>query len=152
MLAEHDARFREAARRNLALMAACTHNNLLYGGPDYFAHGDLPCIHHSFTHAKALATVLDRGAFAAPSATRPALPRDAAYGVKSFPEIATQLVSIGDWRATVTDYDWEYVETVQSGGGSATGGGHASGGALSMLYHQQLGPILTASMTQYAMV
>jgi hypothetical protein len=152
VLAEHDARFREAARRNLALMAACTHNNLLYGGPDYFAHGDLPCIHHSFTHAKALATVLDRGAFAAPSATRPALPRDAAYGVKSFPEIATQLVSIGDWRATVTDYDWEYVETVQSGGGSATGGGHASGGALSMLYHQQLGPILTASMTQYAMV
>ena len=145
-------RFREAARRNLELMRTCTHNNLLYGGPDYFAHGDQPCIHHSFTHAKALATVLDRATFSMPTTTRPTLPRDEAYGVKSFPEIATHLVSIGDWRATVTAYDWEYVETVQAGSNAATGEGHASGGALTMLYHQQLGPILTASMNQYALV
>jgi len=152
LLAEHDPAFREAALRNLKLMAACTHKNLLYGGPDYFAHGDQPCIHHAFTHAKALATVLDRGSFPAPSKTQPQLPREEPYGVKSFPDIATHLVSVGDWRATVTDYDWEYIETVQAGGGGNTGGGHASGGALSMLYHQQLGPILTASMNQYALI
>jgi hypothetical protein len=52
----------------------------------------------------------------------------------------------------VTDYDWEYVEDVQAGGGGGSGGGHASGGALSMLYHGGLGPILVASMTKYAMV
>jgi hypothetical protein len=61
LLADRDPRFGEAARRNLELMAVCTHNGLLYGGLDYFAHGDQPCIHHTFTHAKALATVLDRG-------------------------------------------------------------------------------------------
>jgi hypothetical protein len=157
LLAEHvapdiAAQFREAAHRNTALMAACTHNNLLYGGPDYFAHGDQPCIHHAFTHAKALATVLDRAPFAAAPATKPTLPRDVPYGVRSFSDIATHLASIGDWRATVTDYDWEYVETVQTGGGGNTGGGHATGGALSMLYHQQLGPILAASMNQYSLI
>jgi hypothetical protein len=157
LLSEHvapdlAAQFREAAHRNTALMAACTHNNLLYGGPDYFTHGDLPCIHHAFTHAKALATVLDRGTFPAPPATKPTLPRDVLYGVRSFPDIATHLASIGDWRATVTDYDWEYVETVQVGGGGNTGGGHATGGALSMLYHLQLGPIIAASMNQYSLI
>jgi hypothetical protein len=151
LLAQHDPKFREIAWRNLELMAQCTHNGMLYGGPDYFAHGDLPCIHHTFTHAKALATVLDRGSFSAQPAPRTALPREEAIGVKSFPEIATHLAAVGDWRATVTDYDWEYVEHVQSGG-AAAGGGHATGGALSMLYHLGLGPILVASMTEYQMI
>ena len=149
LLEEHDPRFAEAARRNLELMAACTHNGLLYGGPDYFEQGDQACIHHTFTHAKALATVLDRGG-AKDSTAKVQLPRDEAYGVKSFPEIGTNLIAIGDWRATVTEYDFEYIEQVQAGGGR--GAGHASGGALSLLYHQRLGPVLTASMTEYAMI
>lgn len=152
LMAEHEPRFREAARRNAELMAACTHDGLLYGGPDYFAHGDAACIHHVFTHAKALATVLDRGSFHAETGERPKLPRDEAYGLKSFPVIGTQLGAIGPWRATVTDYDWEYVEDVQAGGGGDSGGGHASGGALSLLYHCGLGPVLVASMTKYALI
>jgi hypothetical protein len=150
LLADHDPRFREVARRNLGLMAACTHEGLLYGGPDYFAHGDRPCIHHTFTHAKALATVLDRGGALLESTKRVALPRDEAYGLKTYPEIGTRLASVGDWRATVTENDFEYVEQVQAGGGQ--GGGHATGGALTMLYHQALGPLLTASMTEYKLI
>jgi hypothetical protein len=150
LLADHDVRFREVARRNLELMAACTHEGLLYGGPDYFVHGDRPCIHHTFTHAKALATVLDRGGAQLRVVERVALPRDEAYGLKSFPEIGTRLAAVGDWRATVTENDYEYVEQVQAGGGQ--GGGHATGGALSMLYHQALGPVLTASMTEYKLI
>ncbi|RSL15398.1 hypothetical protein EDE15_0884 [Edaphobacter aggregans] len=151
LLAPHEPKFREVAYRNLEFMAACTHNNLLYGGSDYFAHGDLPCIHHTFTHAKALATVLDSGADDLVPAPRLTLPRDEPYGVKTYPEIGTHLAAIGPWRATVTDYDWEYVEHVQSGSG-ASGGGHVSGGTLSLLFHRQLGPILTASMTEYQMI
>lgn len=151
LLAEHEPKFLEVARRNLELMAACTHEGLLYGGPDYFAHGDLPCIHHTFTHAKALATVLDRGGSRAGAASRLALPRDEAYGVKRYPEIGTYLAAIGPWRATVTEYDWEYVEHVQAGG-SGSGGGHVSGGALSLLYHRVIGPVFTASMTEYQMI
>ena len=152
LLAQHEPKFLEAAHRNLELMSASTHNNLLYGGPDYFAHGDQPCIHHTFTHAKSLATVLDCSAATLTPSPRLTLPRDEPYGLKSYPEIATHLASIGPWRATVTGYDFEYIERVQSGGGGASGGGHASGGALSLLYHQTLGPILTASMTEYQMI
>jgi hypothetical protein len=151
MMSKLDVRYREAARRNAELMAACTHDGLLYGGPDYFAHGYSACIHHTFTHAKALAGALDRGDFVEKEDARPNLPRDEAYGLKTFPVIGTRLAAIGSWRATVTDYDFEYVESVQAGSGSS-GGGHASGGALSLLYHLNLGPILVASMTKYAMV
>lgn len=151
LMSEYDTRFREVARRNLELMSRCTHEGLLYGGPDYFVHGDKACVHHTFTHAKALATALDRGGASVNSSERMALPRDGAYGVKSFPEIGTRLIAVGDWRATVTEYDWEYVEHVQAGGGSG-GGGHASGGALSLLYHQTLGAVLAASMTDYQMI
>jgi len=151
LMSKFDPRFREVARRNLELMSACTHDGLLYGGPDFFAHGDLPCIHHTFTHAKALAAVLDRGTFAPESAERPKLPRDEVYTVRSFSTVGTKLAAIGPWRATVTEYDWEYVEHVQPGAGNL-GGGHVSGGALSLLYHEKLGPICTASMTEYLMV
>jgi hypothetical protein len=150
LLAQFEPRFREAALRNLELMAACSHDGLLYGGPHYFAHDDLPCIHHTFTHAKALATVLDRGGADVQPSARLSLPRDEPYGLKTYPENGTRLASIGDWRATVTEYDWDYVEHVQAGGGSA--GGHVTGGALSMLFHYVLGPVLTASMTQYQLI
>ena len=151
LLSPHEPRFYEVARRNLELMSACTHEGLLYGGLDYFAHGDRPCIHHTFSHAKALATVLDRGSAVPVPEARASLPCDVAIGVKHFPEIGTRLASIGPWRATVTEYDWEYVERVQ-GTGEGGGGGCATGGAMSLLFHRKLGPILVASMTQYQMI
>ena len=151
LLAEYEPTFREAAYRNLELMAACTHEGLLYGGPDYFIHGDQPCIHHTFTHAKALATVLDSGASHLEPSPRLTLPRDEPYGLKSFPEIGTHLAAIGPWRATVTDYDWDYIEHVQAGGSSSSGG-HVTGGSLSLLYHRTLGPLCVASMTDYQLI
>jgi hypothetical protein len=152
LLAESEPKFLEVAWRNLELMSSCTQNGLLYGGPHYFAHGDLPCIHHTFTHAKALATVLDRAQSNLQPQPRVTLPRDEAYGLKNYPEIGTRLAAIGEWRATVTEYDFEYIERVQAGGRGSSGGGHASGGALSLLFHRKLGPILTASMTEYQMI
>lgn len=142
LLTEHDPRFAEVSTRNLAQMAACTHDGLLHGGPHYREQGYRPCIHHTFAHAKALAAVIDL-AKPAPVA-RETLPRDTLYGLKPFPEIGTHLASVGPWRATFTDYDFDYL--------APAGGGHASGGALSLLYHQTLGPVLAASMTRYKAV
>ena len=142
VLADKDPRFAEVSARNLVLMAACTHDGLLYGGPDYRAAGYRPCIHHTFSHAASLAAVLDL-AKPAPVA-RAALPRDKPYGLKRFPEIGTHLASVGPWRATFTDYDFDYM--------APAGGGHASGGAISLLYHQTLGPVLASSMTRYKAV
>jgi hypothetical protein len=152
LLSDHDPRFREVALRNLEMMSACTQDGLLYGGPDYFHHGDRPCIHHTFTHAKALATVLDRGGANIQAKERPSIPRDESVGLRYYPEVGTYLASKGPWRVTVTENDWEYVEHVQAGGGGESGGGHASGGALSLLFHQSLGPILVASMTDYQLI
>ncbi len=142
LLAGRDPRFAEVAARNLALMARCTKDGLLMGGPGYAAAGYASCIHHSFSHAKSLATVIDAGQTAAMAPQ--VLPRDGAYGLKSFDEIATHLASVGPWRATVTGYDWDYL--------APEGGGHASGGALSLLYHQTMGPIFAASLTKYKVV
>ena len=142
LLAQRDPRFAEVAARNLALMQRCTRDGLLMGGPHYAAAGYASCIHHSLSHAKSLATVIDAGQAAA---TVPqALPRDSAYGLKSFDEIATHLASAGPWRATVTGYDWDYL--------APDGGGHASGGALSLLFHQTIGPVFAASLTKYKVV
>ncbi len=142
LLAGRDPRFAEVATRNLALMQRCTRDGLLMGGPGYAAAGYASCIHHSLSHAKSLATVIDAGLDAA--AAPQVLPRDGAYGLKSFDEIATHLAATGAWRATVTGYDWDYL--------APDGGGHASGGALSLLFHQTLGPIFAASLTKYKVV
>jgi hypothetical protein len=142
LMAKHDPRFREVAQRNVEQMAACTHNGHLYGGPDYFVHGDFPCLHHAFTHAKALTTVLDHEQNPEPE-NRVSLPCDEPYGLKSFPEVGVHLASIGPWRATVTENDWKE---------PGEDGDHVTGGSLSMLFHRGLGPILTASMTEYELV
>ena len=146
LLADKAPIFHEVAMRNLTLLDTCTHNGLLYGGLHYYEHGDKPCIHHTFTHAKALAAVLDHKenvkdvipVTTKPQAPLDILPREKEYGLKSYPEIGVSLVSIGPWRATLTEYDWEY-----------TIGGQASGGTISMLYHTKMGPLLSASMTEY---
>lgn len=150
LLSKFDPRFREAARRSAELMKACTHEGVLYGGPDYQAHGELPCMHHTFTHSKAVAAALDECTFGAEE-QRPNLPRDEPYGLKTYPTIATHLAAIGPWRATVTEYDWEYEEHVQPGS-IGIGGGHVTGGAMSGLFHIKLGPILTGSLTHYEMI
>ncbi len=139
LLADRDPVFAEAAVRNALLLKACTHDGILYGGPHDRIKGEWPCIHHTFTHAKALAAALDSGEDG--SRTFPAiLPRETARGVREYPEISTWLAASGPWRATITSYDWEYMKK-----------GHPSGGSLSMLWHEALGPVLAASLTEYAM-
>ncbi len=45
------------------------------------------------------------------------------------------------WRATATDYDVEYCRH-----------GHPSGGAMSLLWHRKLGPVLIGTMGEYQLV
>jgi len=130
--------FLEAARRNLRLLERCTHDGLLHGGPHLHLSGQRPCLHHTFSHAKALAAMLDHGI---PSARGALLPRETAHGVRHYADIDTWLVARGPWRATITASDWQYVPE-----------GHASGGALSLLWHDRVGLLSCASMTRYQLV
>ncbi len=140
-MANFNPAFGAAAYQNTQLLKSCT-RGLLHGGPHYLSHGVKPCVHHTFTHAKVLATLLDHGTIAAQVDSTVKLPRATADGVKVFPEVATWLAARGPWRATVTAYDWRYRKDIYQ----------PTGGAISMLWHRDLGPLLAGSMPKYVLV
>lgn len=141
LLSNRDPRFYRAALLNTQLMKQCTHEGLLTGGPHYQAHRIPTCVHHTFSHAKALTVILDHGLPQVKNnGTAQLLPRETAKGYLFFEDIQTWLISKGGFRATVTGYDKEYKKTKN---------GHASGGALTMLWHTKAGPLIVGSMNAY---
>ncbi len=128
--------FAEAAYRNLKLYERCT-SGLLYGGPHYRRHGELPCVHHAFCHAKVLAQALDEGVA---EFGRTCLPSDSPVPVRYYPGTGTYRLSSGDWRMTVCAGDFAYMK-----------GGHASGGAVTLLWHRSYGPVLAAGNTDHSL-
>ncbi|MEY8357176.1 hypothetical protein AALB39_28065 [Lachnospiraceae bacterium 54-53] len=142
LLAEEIPEFAEAVRRNTRLLRECTHDGLLYGGPMYASAGEPPCVHHTFCHAKALASLLDHGWKEKKITTgKIPLPSDFRRGVEDYPSVHVKLAGIGPWRATISDYDVEYSEE-----------GHATGGAVTLLWHQKLGPIFAGTMGRYELI
>ena len=137
-LGKQESVFSEAAWRNFTLYQRCTHDGLLYGGPDYHAWGEKPCVHHTFCHAKALAGALDEGLC---DWDRVPLPADQPDPLQYYPEMDTYRIGCGDWLSDVTGYDFHY-----------TKGGHASGGAVSLLWHRQRGPVIASGMVDYSLV
>lgn len=135
LLYKEDPVFTEAAYRNGLLLEKCTHKGLLYGGPHYVSHDVPPCVHHTFAHAKSLATILNHKSIRQSPFTRTQLPREKINGLKNFGDVGTRLISVGKWRGTVTANDCEYKNSP-----------HASGGSLSILYHTDLGLLLTDSL------
>ena len=129
--------FAQAARRNFLLLRACTHGGLLYGGPDLARHGDLPCIHHTFCHAKALAGALGAGLY---DLERVPLPADDPPMLQYCPENDTYRIACGDWRADVTGYDADNRRA-----------SHASGGAVSLLWNRECGAVVACGMVDYAL-
>ena len=137
LAAKHNPAFLTAAQRNLELLSRCTQQGLLQGGLHYHLVGERPCVHHTFTHAKVLAGILDHGlTFEGARAPLPCTPQ----GITHFTDIDSYRVNCGGTLATLTCYDWEYLP-----------GGHASGGNLSMLWHPATGPVLCATMSDYSM-
>ncbi|MBP3333520.1 MAG: hypothetical protein J6M35_05675 [Clostridia bacterium] len=137
ILAKKDPIFAEAAQRSFNMYKKCSTNGLLYGGYMYIEAGEEGCTHHSFCHAKALCAMIDNGFI---YDTPTALPRDEEYGLKSFPCAHVELISKGDFRATVSASD------VVSYSGAAT-----TGGTMTLLWNKKVGPIFAASMADYQM-
>ena len=136
-----------AAERNLELLRQCSSQGLLAGGPHYEAAGQKCCVHHTFTHAKMVAGILDRKLYTEVREEKRNVkgkymsvqPETAEnMQMRHYPEINTWVVRNGKMRATVTAYDWEYLP-----------GGHVSGGALSLLYEPRTGVLLCAGMGVY---
>ena len=136
VLSRHDPVFAAAVQKNLELLNRCTHDGLLYGGPMYITAGEPACIHHTFCHAKSVAALVHDG-WQLPGAL-PRLPSETAAGTRYYPTINTVRIVQGNWRTTVTGYDYEYLP-----------GGHPTGGMVSLLWHAARGPVLAGSMDPY---
>jgi hypothetical protein len=145
LLADRVPEFYNVALQNARLQKECTYNNVLYGGLHTKQHGHLPCIHPSFCHIKSMATLLHHADFVKTIKVpdKIVVPRDKEYGVKEFSEIQTWLISKYNWKGTITGYDMDYDNKP---------GGHPTGGALTMLWHEKTGPLITASMNQYQLI
>lgn len=129
----------EAALRNLGLIARCTCGGVLYGGPEYRAFGQKPCIHHTFSTACGLADAVCTGI----EPERTSLPCDSSRSrIKYFHEINTYKIYCGGWIATVTGNDYSTYTR-------ANGASHASGGTLSLLYHRKYGPVIAGAVSEY---
>lgn len=140
LASEEEPELAAGAYKNLQMLKACTHNGFLYGGPQMWEAGELPCVHHGFSHAKVLAAVLDRGLEG--RLCNGELPRTQLKNLKYWKELDTYLIPGQGWTATVTGYDWEYLNLK---------GGHASGGALSLLWDRDAGLMLCAGMSSYSL-
>ena len=140
LLADRDPLFAEAALRNTELVRACTYDGLLYGGPHYHRHGEHACTHHTFEHANAIAYALEHLPKNETS-TRVALPCDNAKPLCYYPEVNVYKAAAGDYRATVSGYDY-----------SVSAGWHISGGTLSLLWKYGEGPMIAASVIDYVLV
>lgn len=144
MMANINPAFGTAAVKNTELLQRCTAEGLIHGGPGFIEAGIAPCVHHTFTHAKPLAALLDHWDHLPEINTKTSLPRATAVGVKHFKDIDVYLFASGDWRGTVSAYDAEYHYKYDYR--------QASGGALGVLYHNKVGLLCAASMAEYHLV
>ncbi len=143
LMAARNPAFGTAAYRSTELLQRCTVDGLLAGGLHYGSHGVLPCVHHTFAHAKSLAFILDNAEKLPPINKAQPLPRSTADGVKHFPELDVWLAARGPWKATISSYDNEFKKEHSQ---------QATGGSLALLWHDTVGPIFTASMAKYLLV
>lgn len=143
LMADRNSAFGTAAFLSTELLIRCTVNGLLAGGLHYENHKVLPCLHHTFTHSKSLAFVLDNKDKLPEINKQTPIPRSMPYGIKHFSDLAVWLVSQGPWRATISANDVVFKKPLSQ---------TATGGSLAVLWHEKIGPIFTASMAEYMLV
>lgn len=143
LMASRNPVFGTAAVLNTELLQKCTVDGLLSGGLHYESHGILPCIHHTFAHAKSLAFILDNKDQIGNLNKEKAIPRLLADGVEHYPELDVWLAARGAWRATISSYDNVFKKEYSQ---------QATGGSLAVLWHEKVGLLFAASMAEYILV
>lgn len=134
-LLQDNPEFQQAAYRNLKLLATCTHDGLLTGGPEFYAAGEPTCIHHTFCHAKCLAIrLITDHKITAPTSFVSAIPD----GVFTFNNQQTVSVRRNGWYGSVNVSDFVYEKNSTP-----------TGGTVGLLYHAKYGGILAATMNNY---
>lgn len=133
-----------ATFKNTELLKQCTKDGLLYGGLHYVSHGVEASVHHTFAHAKPLATILDHWNHLPKIDTSAPLPRAVADGETYYKELDVSLFGKSDWRGTVSAYDSIY--------STRNDVRQATGASLSTLYHMKVGLLCTTSLAKYKLL
>ena len=128
--------FADACERALTLYERCTHEGLL-AMPMAHEVGEPTCLHHTFTHAKALAALVC--AEYVPEVKKTVLPCEVAYGVKKYQNGRLLLLSNGRFRATFSASCAMLLPDHASNGG----------GSMNLLYHENYGVICAATSAEY---
>ena len=127
----------DACARALTLYENCTHEGLLTM-PMAYVTGEPTCLHHTFTHAKALAALVC-AENCPDTVAKTTLPCEKKYGIKTYQNGHLVLVSHGSFRATFSSIDTSlYSKTVANGGGS-----------MNLLYHDKYGILCAATSPEY---
>ncbi len=138
ILADYDPMFYEMCLRYTLLMNEMTFDGLLSGGKMYKEAEMAPCVHHAFAHAKTLAYVVDNPF---KKQERTSIPQDAEYGFKKLESAGVTLVSIGDFRGTMsaTSLKFDANQTI-------------SGGSITCLYNKNYGVLFVSNAKRYVSV
>ncbi|MCU6791362.1 hypothetical protein OB236_04370 [Paenibacillus sp. WQ 127069] len=132
MLCDEDPAFAEAADRNAHYVASCMNKDGMVGyGPHHEAIFDKSCIHTTFNRADAFAVALVYGK---PIPESSLIPSDHIFGLKQFPSLNTYHARTESLMATVTGFGANNAPT---------------GGSISYLWHNTLGPLQIGSATTY---
>lgn len=133
--------FFEAAERTYEILNSFTYDGRLYGGRYYKENGAPPCIHHTFSHACALADAVVNGIKEPEERKRLPCDREE-LSYKYYPETDTYKIYAGEFLATITANDYSTYTFTR-------GAAHTSGGMLSLLYHKKCGAAITGSVFEY---
>ena len=131
-----DPMLADACDRVLSLYERCTHGGLL-SMPMAHEVDEPTCLHHTFTHAKALAALVC--AERIPEVKRGPLPCEVAYGIKKYQNGKLILLSNGRFRATFSACQAMLLPDFASNGG----------GSMNLLYHKNYGVICAATSAEY---
>ncbi len=125
-----------ACERVLTLYEKCTCGGLL-AMPMAHVTGEPTCLHHTFTHAKALAALVC--AESVPEVKEVKIPCEEKFGIKSYQNGHLILISHGSFRATFSTvhHDCQAPHTANSGG------------SMNLLYHDKYGIICAATTADY---
>ena len=137
-VAGRDKRIAKAIVSNFRLLQRCTFGKALFAGLMAKSAGEVACLHHAFTHAKALAEFyLDMNEADYEELDDVILPREE-NKIKAFQGGSLYTVTKGDFTATVNACDFVMYSDAENGGG-----------ALSMLWNKKYGPILASTVWRF---
>ena len=140
MIAGPDPAFAAAVTVVLGGLERTTHDGLLHPGLHHALRGMPACIHHTFCYAKGLAVLLDQPALPPSDAASPPVED----GARSYPDLGITILRHGPWRATFSIADIGYIDYPAARPLYAP-----SGGSCTLLWHDTVGPLFTASMIDY---